>query len=191
MKRVVKNNNSRIVIDKLNYVVNGNNTTLRDILFEEQKGFCAYTETFLGRSDKKDIDHFDPTLKGIAADNYNNWFLVKSQWNSEKSNKWLNFQPVLHPTAIDFENRIVYNNGDYTLSSPKDIEAKNLISLIKLDDPDLASERKNYIKRTKIEIKDYGNAKEYFEFRLSIDINSIQFIRAIKEEFGIDILQIL
>jgi hypothetical protein len=191
MKRVVKNNNSRIVTDGLKYVVNGDNTKLRTYLLEEQKGFCVYTETFLGRSDKKDIDHFNPTLKGKATDNYHNWFLVKSQWNSEKSNKWIDFQPVLHPTAIDFETRIVYNDGDYILSNQNDIEAKNLMSLIKLDDVGLATERKNYINRTKIEIKDFGNAKDYFQFRVNIDINSIQFIRAIQEEFGVNVLEMI
>lgn len=191
MKRVVKNYNSRIVTDGLKYVVNGDNSKLRTYLLEEQKGFCAYTETFLGRSDKKDIDHFDPTLKGKESDNYNNWFLVKSQWNSEKSNKWIDFQPVLQPTAIDFETRIVYDNGDYILSNQNDIEAKNLMTLIKLDDVGLATERKNYINRTKIEIKDFGNAVDYFKFRITIDINSIQFLRAIQEEFGVNVLEMI
>ena len=143
MKRVVKNPNSEILIQGLTYVVNGNNSGLRDLLFAEQKGFCAYTETYLGRTDKKEIDHFNPTLKGQPTDNYQNWFLIKAQWNSEKSSKWSKFQPVLHPTATDFENRIVYSNGDYHIAKSDDIEAKNLVELIKLDDPDLASERKN------------------------------------------------
>lgn len=192
MKRVVKNPNSEILIQGLTYVVNGNNSGLRDLLFAEQKGFCAYTETYLGRTDKKEIDHFNPTLKGQQTDNYQNWFLIKAQWNSEKSSKWSKFQPVLHPTATDFENRIVYSNGDYHIAKSDDIEAKNLVELIKLDDPDLASERKKYINRKREEILQFGvSPKEYFNVLIEDDLNSIRFIRAIEQEFGVNIYDLI
>lgn len=192
MKRVVKNPNSEILIQGLTYVVNGNNSGLRDLLFAEQKGFCAYTETYLGRTDKKEIDHFNPTLKGQPTDNYQNWFLIKAQWNSEKSSKWSKFQPVLHPTATDFENRIVYSNGDYHIAKSDDIEAKNLVELIKLDDPDLASERKKYINRKREEILQFGvSPKEYFNVLIEDDLNSIRFIRAIEQEFGVNIYDLI
>ena len=53
---------------------------------------------------------------------------------SGKSYKWKNYQPILHPTAEDFEERIIYLDGDYIAKSNEDIEAQNLISLLKLDD---------------------------------------------------------
>jgi hypothetical protein len=192
MKRVLKKQDSEILTQGLNYIVNGNNTCLRDVLFAEQKGFCAYTETYLGRTDKKEIDHFNPTLKGQTTDNYNNWFLIKAQWNSEKSNKWANYQPVLHPTSSDFGERIVYSNGDYLLAKSDDIDAKNLIALIKLDDADLASERKKYINRKREEILQYGvSAKEFFELIIQNDLNNIRFLRAIQQEFNIDIYDMI
>lgn len=192
MKRVLKISDSKILTQGLNYVVNGNNSKLAKELFEEQKGFCAYTETYLGRTDKKEIDHFNPTLKGNLTDNYQNWFLIKAQWNSEKSSKWEKYQPVLHPTAIDFNDRIVYSNGDYLVANPHDNEAKNLLALIKLDDADLASERKKYINRKREEIRQYNvTAKEYFELLIDADLNSIRFIRAIEKEFGVNVIEMI
>ena len=192
MKSVVKNPNSKILTEGLTYIVNGNNSALSKELLEEQKGFCAYTETYLGRSDKREIDHFNPTLKGQSADNYQNWFLIKAQWNSEKSSKWANFQPVLHPTATDLVDRILYSNGDYLLANANDVEAKNLVALIKLDDPDLAAERKKYINRKRDEIQQFGvSAKEFFEILIQQDISSIKFIRAIENEFNFDLYSML
>ncbi len=191
MKKVSKSLDSIILAEKLLYKVNGDNSKLSDYLLNEQNGFCVYTETFFGRSDKKEIDHFNPKLKGKPEDNYNNWFLIKAQWNSEKSTKWDNFQPVLHPTADDFEDRIIYFEGDYFVFDSNDIKASNLINLLKLDNIELAFERKQYISRKRSEIKSYGNANLYFEKLIAEDINSIRFIRAIEEEFDVDILILL
>jgi hypothetical protein len=192
MKKVTKLDDSKILTESINYIVNGNNSILSNYLFEEQKGFCVYTETYLGRTDKKEIDHFNPTIKGKPIDNYQNWFLIKAQWNSEKSSKWAKYQPVLHPTATDFEDRILYSGGDYLVSNQNDKEAQNLVLLIKLDDPDLAIERKRYISRKRTEIKDSGfSAIDYFELLIEDDLNSIRFIRAIQQEFEVDIFALL
>jgi hypothetical protein len=56
--------------------------------------------------------------------------LVKHQW---KSNKWNKHQPILLPTDPSFERTGVYDKGDYRVSDANDIEATNLIKLIKLD----------------------------------------------------------
>jgi hypothetical protein len=192
MTRVSDLDDSKITEEGLKYILKGNNSKISDYLFEEQKGFCAYTETFLGRSDKQEIDHFDPTLKGKDEDGYHNWFLIKAQWNSEKSNKWINYQPILHPASDDFDKRIIYSNGDYLVSDSSDYEAKNLVALLKLDDPDLAIERKRYINRKRDEIKIFGcSENEYFKILIGQDLNSIRFIRAIYEEFGIDVLEMI
>lgn len=194
MKRVVKPVNSRIISEQLSYQEGNsvNNREISKVLFEEQKGFCAYTEEYMGRADAKDIEHFNPQLKGTAADNYNNWFLVKHLWNKEKASKWNDFQPVLHPTAADFEQRIVYDGGDYRLANDNDEEAKNLMNLIKLDDQVLADERKKYIKRKKEEIIKYGSdAETFFNDLIDVSMKSISYLRAIEEEFGISIFELL
>lgn len=192
MKRVVKKTDSEILRNNIEYKVGGDNSQLSQLLFQEQKGFCAYTETYLGRTDKKEIDHFNPKKEFVDRNKYHNLFLVKGQWNNEKSAKWDDYQPILHPTDEKLEERIIYFDGDYILNDETDNKAKNFICLLKLDDPDLASERKRYIKRKKDDIKSYGvDAITFFSDLINADINNIHFLRAIDEEFGIDIKSLL
>ena len=194
MRRVIKDENSEIISQNLKYIEGNsiNNQNISKILFNEQKGFCAYTEEYIGRADAKDIEHFNPTIKGKNSDNYFNWFLVKHQWNKEKSSKWEKFQPILNPLDKNFNSRIIYDNGDYRISDANDIEAVNLVKLIKLDDLILADERKKYIKRKKDEIEKYGlSVKEFFEVLIEKDIKQISYLRAIKEELKIDIWNII
>ncbi len=186
MKRQIKHPHSQVLQEKLTYKVNGNNQKLREILLKEQGSFCAYTETCLGRTDKKEIDHFNPTLKGKPNDDYHNWFVIKAQWNNEKSNKWAKYQPVLHPTDPTLETRIIYDDGDYFANDSNDTEAQNLIQLIKLNDPDLAEERKRYISRKRKEISNSGMTPQaFFNLMIKEDIYCVRFIRAIENEFGI------
>ena len=194
MRRVVKNNDSEITKTNLNYIEGNstNNLKISKILYKEQKGFCVYTEEYLGRADAKDIDHFNPNLKGTTDDSYLNWFLVKHQWNKEKSSKWENHQPILLPTAIDFEDRIVYDSGDYRVSNLNDNEAINLVNLLKLDDLLLADERKKYIQRKTKEVSIYGaSAEDFFKTLIEDDIKQISYLRAIKEEFKINIWEMI
>ena len=104
MRRATKNPESTILAKNMQYLVNNssNNKKIASILFEEQKNYCAYTDEYISRTDAADIEHFNPNFKGSPEDRYYNWFLVKHQWNKEKSQKWDEFQPVLHPTASDF-----------------------------------------------------------------------------------------
>ncbi len=194
MRRAHKFPDSKIVADKLSYISGNpnNNKKIAEILFQEQKGFCAYTDEYISRTDAKDIEHFNPTIKNTSTDNYNNWFLVKHQWNKEKSYKWNNFQPILHPSADDFEDRIIYNNGDYIVNSDADIEAKNLIELLQLDNAGLADKRKRYIARKREEMNVFGqDATSFFSLLITADTCQVSYLRAIKEEFGIDIWEIL
>jgi hypothetical protein len=194
MKKIIKKDTSEITKQNLNYVVgnSSNNKKISLVLYKEQKGFCAYTEEFIGRADAKDIEHFNPTLKGTDEDSYHNWFLVKHQWNNEKATKWEKYQPILHPTDTTFENRILYLDGDYVLADSKDIEAKNLIDLLKLDDVLLADERKKYIKRKKEEIQIFDvDSSDFFEILIKDDVKQVSYLRAIDKEFNIDIWELL
>ncbi|WP_419800722.1 hypothetical protein [Mucilaginibacter sp.] len=193
MRKVIKDSNSRIVTENLKYK-SGNSTSkvISEILLTEQKSFCAYTDEYISRTDARDIEHFNPTVKNTPQDNYYNWFLVKHQWNKEKSYKWDDYQPILHPTAEDFEERVIYIDGDYFANSDLDVEAKNLIKLLKLDDVELANKRKRYISRKREEAKIFGqDALTFFSILLEDDTCQVSYLRAIKEEFGIDIWKIL
>lgn len=190
MRRIIKNDNSEIITQNLKYKEGNsvNNQNISKILFKEQKGFCAYTEEYIGRADAKDIEHFNPHLKGSNSDEYSNWFLVKHQWNSEKSSKWDKYQPILYPTDENFNAKIIYDNGDYRVANSDDVQSTNLVELIKLDDMILADQRKKYIKRKKDEIEKFGqSANDFFEILIQADIKQISYLRAIQEEFKIDI----
>lgn len=117
---------------------------------------------------------------------------MKHQWNKEKSNKWNDFQPVLHPAAADFEERVVYRDGDSFAKSDSDIEAKNLIGLLQLDDHALADKRKRYIRRKREDMNAYDqDTAAFFSILLEAEPCGIAYPRAIKEEFGIDVWQMI
>ncbi|MBN8824833.1 MULTISPECIES: hypothetical protein [unclassified Spirosoma] len=188
MRRIDKPADSKVLSKKLTYKDGGDNKKLAQALCDEQFNICAYTETYLGRADKKDIEHFNPTIKGTLDDNYENWFLVKAQWNSEKGKKWVDFQPVLYPTAHDFEQRIIYFEGNYDTANPNDLEATNLIQLLKLDDPLLADTRKRYIQRIKSTINYSGKTnQDFIDDLLVTDPDGLYFIRAIEEELNVKV----
>ena len=177
----------------IEYINGGDNSKLRQILFEEQKGFCAYTETFLDRTEEKDIDHFNPTKEYLERNNYMNLFLCKAQWNKEKSNKWSKFQPILSPLSDDFEERIIYNQ-DLKLFEAKeenDIEANNLVKLLKLDDYDLSMERKKHIELSKELMSYFESPTKYFQKTIELDSTAIKFIRSLEIEFNINIWEML
>ncbi len=188
MRRVDKSVNSIILQTELAYKVGGDNKNLASALCNEQHNICAYTETYLGRSDKKDIEHFNPTLKNTTDDSYQNWFLVKAQWNSEKASKWNDYQPILYPTDVEFEERIIYFEGEYIAASPDDEEAINLIRLLKLDDHELAVERRCYLENLKETLDLSGKpAQQYIDDLLLIRPNLVYFIRAIEEELDVKV----
>lgn len=191
MKKQVKYIDS--LAKEIEYVKNGDNTALREILFKEQKGFCSYTETYLGRTDQKDIDHFNPSKDYSERNNYLNLYLCKSQWNKEKSNKWTDFQPVLSPLNDDFEKRITYNKELklFEATDENDIEATNLVTLLKLDEYDLSVERRKYIEFCRDMMKFYTSPKEYFQKVIQIDKTTLKFIRSLEIEFDVSLWDML
>lgn len=174
---------SEIIKQQLAYKV-GKNDLLRQLLADEQHSLCAYTETYLGASDDAHIEHFNPNLKDQPEDGYDNWFLVKSLWNTRKSTKWL--EPILHPTAQDLESRITYIDGDYAAADPNDVAALNLLELLGLDNAKLADQRKRYIRLKKQEVADsIKSDQQYFDDLLVNYPEGVYFIRAIQKEFQV------
>lgn len=192
MKRQIKLENSKA--KTIEYISGEKNTELRQALWNEQKGFCAYTETYLGRSDQKDIDHFNPSKNFIERNFYPNLFLCKSQWNKEKSDKWDKYQPILQPTDKDFSERIVYNKDlkIFEAKNTEDYEAKNLVSLLKLDDYDLSVERKKYINLCNELIGSFeNNPLKYFNVVIKTNISNLQFVTSLEKEFNINIWEMI
>ncbi len=192
MRRAFKDEKNSAIVQQGLYYKKGNNKPLYELLLAEQKRFCAYTDEYISRPDAADIDHFNPQLKFTQADDYQNWFVVKHQWNNEKRAKWDTFQPVLHPTAGDFESRIVYFEGDYFAKDEQDDAANNLVKLLNLDDPMLADKRKRYIKRKRDEINSTNqDPYTFFHELITSCIEGILYPRAIKEAFGVDVFDSL
>ena len=190
MKRIIKNPDSEIITKKIIYK-NGDNKNLGKLLLKEQKRFCAYTEEYIGINDAVDIEHFNPNLKFKPEDSYYNWFMVKHKPNNIKRTNWI--EPILFPTAEDFENRLIYSDG-YFLHESEDIEAKNLIELLNLNDEIFVRNRKKYIDRRKEMIRTRGfegNEINYFKELINTEIDLIKYLRAIQEEFGIDIWSLI
>lgn len=187
MRKQIKFENSSA--KDIEYVNNGNNTNLRKILLKEQKGFCSYTETYLGRTDQKDIDHFNPTQGFINRNKYFNLLLCKALWNREKSDKWDKFQPVLSPFSDEFETKVIYNKelNLFEAHDENDAEAQHLVKLLKLDDYDLSIERKKYIELCKELMNYYESPTIYFQKIIEKSPTELKFIRSLEEEFGIDI----
>ena len=116
--------------------------------------------------------------------------MVKGQWNNEKGGvvRWQKFQPLLHPTHDEFEERVIYYEGTF-MWDEDDVEAENLIKYLNLDDEDLTGLRLNYIRRQRKNINDYynGDAKAHFLHLLENDPEEVYFIRTIQEEFNIQL----
>ncbi len=159
MKRIVKNKNSEILKLNLSYSKDSKkNKKIREILEKEQDRYCAYTETKIDATFSVDIEHFNPKLKYTDKDSYKNWFAVSHKWNNKKGIKWDNFQPTLHPTAKDLEQRLIYDEDTASyICKIEDIEANNLMKLIDLNNSELVESRENYINLLKIL---YKEAKE-------------------------------
>ena len=184
MRRIIKNSNSEVILNKIKYKKR-ENKKLASILLKEQKNFCAYTEEYIGINDAADIEHFNPNLKYLETDSYQNWFVVKHKPNNLKRTNWI--EPILHPTSQDFEQRLIYFDG-YFLHQPEDIETKNLIDLLNLNNEIFVKNRKKYIERRKERIKENNiPAKDYFQEKIDSEIDCIKYLRAIQEEFNIDI----
>ncbi|MDX6182121.1 HNH endonuclease domain-containing protein [Flavobacterium sp. Fl-77] len=191
MRKQTKHSNS--LAKDIEYKKGGDNSILREILFKEQKGFCSYTETYLGRTDQKDIDHFNPSQDYSERNNYLNLFLCKSQWNKEKSNKWTDFQPSLSPLNDDFEDRISYNKELklFEATDEKDNEAKHLVKLLKLDDYDLSIERKKYIELCKELMNYFDSPTIYFQKIIQKSPIELKFIRSLEIEFDVHIWDLI
>jgi hypothetical protein len=188
MKRIIKNENSQIVVGKLNYPANA--PEIRTILEQEQNGFCAYTEYRISAGFSTDVEHFNPNLKSSKEDNYNNWFAVSHKWNNFKNNKWSDFQPILYLTDKDFENRIFYDKEEaFYLWKENDIEAENLIKLLNLNNNQLVKERKAKIELLKTLFSEQEKEisfKKWLHHPKSKK-NLIEFRRAIEEVFNINL----
>ena len=199
MKKIKKDlNNSKIIIANLKYNCKkgANNSKLGNILLQEQKYFCAYSEEYINTiSDSADIEHFNPDLKCTDDDSSSNWFKVKNKVNflkrlkeEEFRKKNISFDDILHPCENDFEERLKYIVYEYRFEESSDIKVINLINFLELNMPEKIERRRDFIVRKKKELENWGNnIEDFFKTLIEDDISQIKYLRAIQEEFNLDI----
>ncbi len=203
MKKISKDlNNSEVVLKKLKYNCKkgANNSELGRILLKEQKGICAYSEEHLDPiSDSNDIEHFNPDLKCTNHDSYSNWFKVKTKINFRKRLKEqelrknnISFENILHPSDDNFEDKLIYEIGKYRFKISNEENVNNLIDFLELNLPEKIEKRRDYITRKRKEIEIFGlNNYDFFEMLLKDDFRQVYFLRAIQEEFQINIWEMI
>lgn len=181
MKKIIKIGNSKII--RRGYIYPQNNVEILEVLEKEQQLRCAYTEENLTPGYGRDVEHFNPILKGTVSDGYNNWFCACTRFNRKKGStpRWLIHQPILHPTSFDLESRLLYQDGYYILAKRNDVEANNLRKYLFLNKYGLPKSRKSYIDRLKFMFgTDITGMKNYFN-KFPDDY---KYTRAIETEFG-------
>lgn len=186
MRYLKKSSTSRIIDEKHTYSLNNSrrNRQLRELLVDEQQGFCAYTEKYITPIDACEVDHFDDSKKGQPFDDYWNWYAVL-RWINLMKRPIEEHQPILTPYSDDVPDRIVYRDGMFTSTNEDDVEAQNLIKLLKWNDPGLAEERHAHIERIKwMQDKFDGTDSDFAEF-IKRKPRNLSFITALQAELDL------
>jgi len=186
MRYFSKVDTSKILSEGLVYLIQSNRERLRQLLLQEQKGFCAYSERFVRGTDECDIEHFDPRLKETDADNYLNWYAVLSWLNSHKAKKIDKYLPIAFPHDPSIQQRIRYDGGYFNVVDDNDIEAKNLIDFLGLNKHELVLDRKKHIDRIKSLMDLCGGDANLFRTTMLADLDNLNFSTTLFHEFGID-----
>jgi hypothetical protein len=156
---------------------------IRKKLLSEQRGFCAYSERYIERTDACEVEHFDPRLKNTAQDSYWNWYAVIRWMNSHKTRKISSFEPILSPYSEDIVQRIKYKDGRFHAVNTNDHEARNLIDFLGWNLPELCTDRTNHIKRLKFVRKQFDQ-ESFHQYLLAHPVN-LSFFTALVDEFGL------
>jgi hypothetical protein len=183
MKRIIKRVDSTILVEQLNYETQSQRPRIRELLISEQYRFCAYTEERATAGFARDIEHFNPTLKGTNEDSYDNWFMASARWNQRKNTKWEDYLPVLYPTASDFEERVILSGFNYEAARKDDEAADNLCKLLQLNDYEIVSDRDAYLQAQKDLIKELGSEENLYNY-LCRNPSQIKYRRLLETHFN-------
>ena len=198
MKFLSKDPNSQILKKNIVYKRNNskNNSYLTELLLKEQKNFCAYTERYFKKTDKAEVEHFNPDKK--YNDDYINYYAVCRWANLQKLKKWTKnskfFDTLFFQKPDEFQSRIQYMKGDgvYEEIDENDTEAADLIEYLGFNHNYLRQQRDRHVKRLKEVFKIAGYDKtdqqlNYFKkYKEELD-----FITAIEVEFGLDLTSVI
>jgi hypothetical protein len=194
MKFLFKNIDSEIYKDDLVYKSGTDNSLLKFRLLNEQKNFCAYTETYIqpGR-DSTEVEHFDPSKKD--ADNYFNYYATLRSANERKIAKYKVykgaqfFETLFFHDAINLKSRIVYNDFTYETVNENDKDAKDFIDYLGFNDDYLYGERIRHIDRLKLTLSSFSDDEKKLYFQKHK--GDLSYITAIEAAFNIDLSEII
>lgn len=186
MKYLQKIDASEIVEEEWTYDKKSDRPKIKRVLLEEQQGFCAYSERYVGKTDAVDIEHFDPRIKNTTNDNYRNWYAVLHWLNIHKPKLIVPHLPILHPSAADLSERIIYEDGLFQIVEEGDTEAENLINFLGWNKPEVVEDRQKHVQRIQF-MKEMLNDNELFLNQLRNDKMNLSFATALEVELGIDV----
>lgn len=184
MEFLEKKEGSEIKERGLQYAIPSNRKSIKEILLEEQKGFCAYSERYVQHTDQADIEHFDGRLKDTTNDGYENWYVVLSWMNSHKPKKIEPFLPILLPFNPLLKSRIRYDGGQFVEVSKDDLEAKRLVEYLGFNKYELVQDRNKHVGR--LQMLQGLLAPSEFDELLRKDNFYLSYASALKVELGID-----
>lgn len=156
---------------------------IRQILVEEQAGYCAYTEKWLSPTESVDVDHFDPRLKHTSKDGYDNWYAVLHWQNLHRPRSIEPFLPLADPTA-DLSERVVCRRGIFYARDPSDLEASNLIQWLGWNLPDLVRERLQHVSRIRRARSLFSSPGELLDW-LRSDPPQLSFASTLRAELAL------
>ncbi|TAD81408.1 MAG: hypothetical protein EAY75_17850 [Bacteroidetes bacterium] len=153
MPFLTKKSTSKILLANLCYREGAGeaNGRLKELLADEQFGFCAYTEKGLEPLDSVEVEHFEAGIK--YNDNYYNYYAVVRWANQGKLDARFKDKPfftdTFYRTYDGFKKRIGFANNVFYEIDPADSNARDLIDFLRLNNDELCKQRHNYVNRMK------------------------------------------
>ena len=160
---------------------------IRQALYADQIGFCAYTEDRLERTSSWDIEHFDPRLKNTDDDGPDNWYgalhWLNMRKDKETGRKIQDLQPMLHPTDPTLQRRVHFFKGEFRARNKGDTAAHNLLRFLYVNHPDLAQQRENELQNYRQILKMLGGDLDTFREFLLSKPRKLRYVSAVEAEF--------
>ena len=173
------------------------NINITNILIDEQYKFCAYTEKYFENLDSIELEHFNSTIKYKDEDNYYNYYAVIRSINILKKDEYFFkaanekssfFGSLFFHSKEELNKRIRYVKDEFIFEEVdiSDVEAREFIDFLDLNNEKIRTDRINHIKVLKIildKLSDNELKIEYFRNNRT----QLKFITTIENEFNLDL----
>jgi hypothetical protein len=197
MKFFSKKKDSKILTDGLVYNKNGDNSKLTEELLIEQFHFCAYSEFSISEKGRYhinsiEVEHFNSDLKNTSKDGYYNWYAVLGKINKKKKDEYYR-NNKFHETLFFQNQEELYSRIKldidgflYYAYDEKDIEAKDFIDFLMLNDYSLVEQRQKHINRL-VDIYNAYKDEALFVAFLKKHPQELSYISCIEAYFNLNL----